>query len=167
MTHLGALALVMATTKKTSSGSSVFLLVLIGGFAALYFFFLRPQQQKAKKAREESRNFELGDEIVTVGGIVGRVVDIDGDRVTVVSGEGPDDGEPPTRLVFVRQAIARKAEPVTAAGAETHDDEDEEEEEDDDEVIEGHADESDDGHDEEPPPPRGRGFRRGRPDGDA
>ena len=81
-----------------------------------YFFFLRPQQQKAKKARAVSKEVEVGDEILTVGGIVGRVVDVNDDRLTIVSGTDAQGiatlGTEPTRLVLVKAAIARKIEPV-------------------------------------------------------
>jgi preprotein translocase subunit YajC len=172
MSHLGVVALLAATSKKSGGSSSSFLLILIVGFGALWYFFLRPQQAKARKAREEAKTFEVGDEIVTVGGIVGTVIDVDGDRVTIVSGEGGDGGAVPTRLVLVRQAIARKAEP--AAVASDDDDHDDDHEVDDHEHDEHDEHEVDDDHDDGAPgagPATGgpgggrRSFWRGRKDG--
>ncbi len=106
----------LAASSSKSSGSSsvtfVIFLVVIGVVG--YFFLLRPQQQKARRQREAQSAIEVGDEVVTVGGIVGTVTEIDGERATIVS--GADGGGPgqPTRLVLVRNAIARKVD-VTAA----------------------------------------------------
>lgn len=186
MSHLGVLALIQAasTKKTTSSSSSEFFLIIIVGFGALWYFFIRPQQQKARKAREDVKAFEVGDEIVTVGGIVGRVLDVEGDRVTILTGEGGSDGTVPTRLVMVRQAIARKAEPAVPpslsdsdsvdAHDDAHDDgedgehEHDEDEHGDDAVHDAHDDQADDVPHEAPtPPPRSTPPVTERPPGGA
>jgi len=107
-----------ATTKKTTSGgSATFLIILVLLGLAGYFLFLRPQQQKARKQREVQSDIGVGDEVLTVGGIVGTVISIDSERVTIVTGAEPGSpaAEPPTRMVLVRNAIARKIEPTVAA----------------------------------------------------
>ena len=110
-----AVDLLGATTSK-SSGSSVFLIVLVGIVGAVYFLFLRPQQQRQKQQRAQRSQAEVGDEVLTVGGIVGRVVEVTDDHVTIVTGEETGLGDPsgsiPTRIVLVKQGIARKIEPV-------------------------------------------------------
>jgi preprotein translocase subunit YajC len=105
-----------ATTKKTSGGSATFLIILVLLGLAGYFLFLRPQQQKARKQRELQSDIEVGDEVLTVGGIVGTVISINSERVTIVTGAEPGStaAEPPTRMVLVRNAIARKIEPTVA-----------------------------------------------------
>lgn len=121
LAQVGAL-LVAATSKKptTSSSSASFLILILVVMVGAYFFFLRPQQQKARRQRQHSQEIAVGDEILTVGGIVGRVVALDAERVTILSGAfeeglGAADGGvaigEPTRLVLVRNAIARKVEP--------------------------------------------------------
>jgi preprotein translocase subunit YajC len=117
-TMLAVLAAAKATTTK-SSGSSVFLIVLIGVVAAIYFLFLRPQQQRQRQQRVQRSDVSIGDQVLTVGGIVGRVVEVTADHIVIVSGDGSEDAAPgtqPTRLVLVKQGIARKIEPVV-----THD----------------------------------------------
>lgn len=111
---LGPLLLATSSSKSTSSGSSVtFVVILVVIGVVGYFFLLRPQQQKARRQRAEQSSIEVGDEIVTVGGIVGTVLDIDSERVTVLTGLDPDGGGgQPTRLVLVRNAVARKIEPT-------------------------------------------------------
>jgi preprotein translocase subunit YajC len=112
---------VLAAAKPKTSGSSVFFLVILVLFGLVYWFVLRPQQAKARKARDLGTSFEVGDEIVTVGGIVGTILETEGDRVTILSGGDNGQDVLPTRLVLVRQAIARKVDPAVAPVA-AHDD---------------------------------------------
>ena len=111
LAHVVALVLAASAPKKTTSSSSLlFPLFLIVIVFAGYFFFVRPQQQKARDQRSKQSAVEVGDEILTVGGIVGTVTDMTDDRITIVSGD-PSNGIAPTHMVLVRQAIARKIEP--------------------------------------------------------
>jgi hypothetical protein len=54
--------------------------------------------------------------VQTVGGVIGTVLEIHGDRYTLLTGalgdDGNLDGPQPTRIVFVRQAIARKIDRI-------------------------------------------------------
>lgn len=95
-----------AGTTKPSSGSSLLPLLLLLG-VVFYFLIYRPQQKKQKAAREASNSFEVGDEVVTAGGIVGRVLDIDGDRVTLETGVGHS-------FEVLRPYVLRKLEPTPA-----------------------------------------------------
>lgn len=121
------LFLVASTSKTTSksSGSVTFILFLVVIGLAGYFLLLRPQQQKARRQRSTQSEISVGDEVLTIGGIVGTVLDIDTERVTILTGVEPvgarstggprgagDPGATPTRMVLVRNAIARKIDPV-------------------------------------------------------
>jgi preprotein translocase subunit YajC len=118
MTFVPALLNVLvATTAKKSTASFVPILVLLAIGMLFYFFFFRPQQAKAKAARaNQGSDIEVGDEVQTIGGVIGTVLEIHGDRYTLLTGAlGPDgnlDGAQPTRIVFIRQAIARKIERI-------------------------------------------------------
>ncbi len=108
---------VVAATSSKSSSPLLTLLPLLAIGALGYFFFIKPQQRKAKAAREsQGSGIEIGDEVQTVGGVIGTVLEIHGDRYTLLTGalgdDGNLDGPQPTRIVFVRQAIARKIEPI-------------------------------------------------------
>ncbi len=109
---------VVASSSKSSSSSSLLTLLPLLAIGLLgYFFFIRPQQQKARNARQaQGSGIEVGDEVQTVGGVVGTVLEIHGDRYTLLTGalgdDGNLDGPQPTRIVFVRQAIARKIERI-------------------------------------------------------
>jgi preprotein translocase subunit YajC len=105
------------TTTKKSSNSLLTFLPLIAIVLLGYFFFIKPQQRKAAAARAGAASpYEVGDEIQTIGGVIGTILEIHGDRYTLLTGhteaDGNLDGPQPTRIVFVRQAIARKVERI-------------------------------------------------------
>jgi len=118
MTRTPALLhLLVAASKSSSSSGLLTLLPLLAIGVIGYFFFIRPQQRKAQAARQSQGSaFEVGDEVQTVGGVIGTVLEVHGDRYTLLTGalgdDGNLDGPQPTRIVFVRQAIARKIEPI-------------------------------------------------------
>lgn len=115
-------ALLLASSSKSSSTSSssfTFIIFIVLIFAVGYFLLIRPQKQRARKQREQQSAIGVGDEIVTVGGIVGRVVAVDPERITIVTGADTVGfaaaGNEPARLVLVRNAIGRKIEPPVLA----------------------------------------------------
>ena len=61
-------------------------LLLIGMIALMYFFMIRPQKKQEKEIAEMRNNLMLGDEVTTNGGILGRVVHIKDDVVTLETG---------------------------------------------------------------------------------
>ena len=130
MTHTTAIAHALLAASKSGTNPLVTLLPLLLIGVAGYFFFIRPQQRKAQAARQaQSSGIEVGDEVQTVGGVIGTVLEIHGERYTLLTGalgeDGNLDGPQPTRIVFVRQAIARKVErlePPAAAPEDATDD---------------------------------------------
>jgi preprotein translocase subunit YajC len=52
-------------------------------FAVFYFLLIRPQQQKAKAHREMINNLKRNDEVVTAGGLYGRVIELNEKIVTL------------------------------------------------------------------------------------
>ncbi len=52
-------------------------------FVVMYFLMIRPQQKKAKEAQEMMGALAKGDEVVTAGGILGKVVSVKDSYVTV------------------------------------------------------------------------------------
>lgn len=59
-------------------------LVLV--FVFFYFFLIRPQRKKDKETQKMRSNIEVGDEIVTIGGIVGTVVSLRDDTLVIETG---------------------------------------------------------------------------------
>ena len=65
--------------------SGIIMIVLL--FAVFYFFLIRPENKKKKKLQEMRTNLQVGDQITTIGGIVGKIVSIKDDLITFETGE--------------------------------------------------------------------------------
>lgn len=85
-------------------------LIQFGAIIAIFWFLLiRPQRRMAQKHREVLAALKKGDEVMTEGGIIGSVVHITEDRVTVKTAES-------TRVVVARAKIARVLSAEAQAG---------------------------------------------------
>lgn len=72
------------TTGQQSPVSMVIMMVVL--IALMYFMMIRPQKKKQKEEQEMRASLEIGDEIVTIGGIVGRVVTIRENDIVIETG---------------------------------------------------------------------------------
>lgn len=59
-----------------AGGSFVSIGMIVLLFVFLYFFMIRPQKKQEKKDAEMRDSLEVGDEVTTIGGIIGKVVSI-------------------------------------------------------------------------------------------
>jgi preprotein translocase subunit YajC len=50
--------------------------IIIGMFALLYFFMIRPQMKRAKEQKQMTEALAKGDEVVTAGGVLGKITKI-------------------------------------------------------------------------------------------
>ncbi|WP_295214170.1 preprotein translocase subunit YajC [Ruminococcus sp.] len=64
-------------------GTVGYLIFMILLFAVMYFILIRPQKKKDKEAKAMQSSLQVGDEIVTIGGIVGLVVQVGEDTIVV------------------------------------------------------------------------------------
>ena len=70
-----------ATTQSASMISTlVFLAVMLVVF---YFFMIRPQKKQEKETKSMLDNLQVGDEITTIGGIIGKIVSIKDETVLI------------------------------------------------------------------------------------
>ncbi len=53
-----------------------FLIMMVGLLVVMYFFMIRPQKKQEKEQNAMRNNLAVGDEITTIGGIIGKVVSI-------------------------------------------------------------------------------------------
>ena len=74
-----------STARGFGSYSSILMLVLI--FVVFWLFLIRPENKKKKKLEQMRSALSVGDEIVTIGGITGKVVQATEDTVTFETGE--------------------------------------------------------------------------------
>lgn len=82
------------TTGQTGGlfGGNMWVMILIYGaiIAAVYFFLIRPNSKKKKEEAQMRNSLEIGDEITTIGGIMGRVVAIKDDEDAIIIETGSD-----------------------------------------------------------------------------
>ena len=76
-------------TGASAQGSAIFNLLFIGGMFVLFYLMLwRPQAKRAKEHRELVAGLGKGDEVLTSGGILGKVTNVTDEYVTVEVAEG-------------------------------------------------------------------------------
>ena len=79
------------------SAASLGLLVLM--FVVFYFILIRPQRKKDKELKEQMSKLQVGDKVVTIGGLVGFVANVKGDEVTISTSAAN------TLVTFTKSAI--------------------------------------------------------------
>ncbi len=83
---------VLSLFGNNSSGGSdpkssfVPLLLIVGMFVIMYFTSIRPQKKRQKEEQQLRENLQIGDEITTIGGIMGRIVTIKEDSIIIETG---------------------------------------------------------------------------------
>ena len=90
-------------TAQDPMGTIMGLAPLILMFVVLWFLMIRPQMKKAKEHQKMVAEMQKGDEVVTQGGIVGRVTKVSENYVTVEVAEGKDG---PVEVTVQKQAIS-------------------------------------------------------------
>ena len=76
-------------TETAAAGGSSFtmIIMLVAMFAVFYFLIIRPENKKKKKNEEMRNSIQLGEEIITIGGMIGKVVQVTEDTITFETGE--------------------------------------------------------------------------------
>lgn len=85
MTLTGCVATTDGGAGGASAASSIIMLVVL--IAVFYFFMIRPENKRKKKLEQMRSELGVGDKITTIGGMVGKIVDISGDLITFETGE--------------------------------------------------------------------------------
>ncbi|MCP4124516.1 MAG: preprotein translocase subunit YajC [Bacteroidetes bacterium] len=67
-----------------AGGFNPMMIILLAMFGVMYFFMIRPQQKKAKEQKSFLEDLKKGDRIVTMGGIHGKIVQVNPDSPTVL-----------------------------------------------------------------------------------
>ena len=81
------------------------LILIVAMFALLWLFLIRPQRARAQAHRELVTRVDIGDEILTVGGLYGNVIEIDEDDDLML------EIAPGTRVRIARRAVAAVVPP--------------------------------------------------------
>jgi len=93
-------AYAQAAGNATQSDTLLTFLPMVAIFIVFYFLLIRPQQKKQKDARAMLASLEKGNEVVTAGGILGRIVKLDDQYATV-------EIAPNTQMVVQRSSISQ------------------------------------------------------------
>jgi preprotein translocase subunit YajC len=89
------------------------LILIVAMFALLWLFLIRPQRARAQAHRELVTRVDIGDEILTVGGLYGNVIEIDDDDDLML------EIAPGTRVRIARRAVAAVVPPDEETEEET------------------------------------------------
>ena len=107
MNHL--MALDSTASASAAGGMSMIVMLLVYGvfIVALYFIFFRPQSKKKKKEQEMRKNAQVGDEITTIGGIIGTICAVKDETIVI------ETGADRVRVEFAKWAISTKGAQTT------------------------------------------------------
>ncbi len=81
--------------------------MMVAMFGILYFFMIRPQQKKAKDQKKFTEEIKKGDYVVTIGGVHGRVAEIEDDTIIVEVERG-------VRIRFSKSAVSMESTKAAA-----------------------------------------------------
>jgi preprotein translocase subunit YajC len=74
---------------QQQSGGGLGTLIMFGGmFVIMYFFMIRPQMKKQKEAKKFQEALEVGDKVMTLGGIHGKIVEVGESDVVMAIDQG-------------------------------------------------------------------------------
>jgi preprotein translocase subunit YajC len=95
----GVLALLFAPSGQAGGGGMTVFILQIGAFIAIFYFLLiRPQRKQQAEHRQLLASLQKGDQVVTSGGIIGEVIHLKENEVTIKSGE--------SRLIVMRNNVS-------------------------------------------------------------
>ncbi|MDO4948889.1 MAG: preprotein translocase subunit YajC [Bacteroidales bacterium] len=68
---------------QPQGGGMSFLVMMVAIFAIMWFFMIRPQNKKQKQINNFRKNLEVGQEVVSAGGIYGKIKKIEDNIITI------------------------------------------------------------------------------------
>ena len=101
------MANILTATPAGGMGSSVIMLVVM--LAVFYFMLIRPENKRKKEAEQMRSAVKTGDKIVTIGGIVGTVVNVKESRIVI------ETGADQVRIEFAKWALSSNDSAAAAA----------------------------------------------------
>ena len=99
-----------ATTDTAGMTSPLIMMVLM--IAIFYFMLIRPENKRKKEAEQMRNSVKTGDKIVTIGGIVGTVVNVKDSKIVI------ETGADQVRIELEKWAISSNETAAEAAKAE-------------------------------------------------
>ena len=84
-----------------AGGSWISIALIVVVMVVMYFVMIRPNQKQEKEAKNMRENLKVGDEITTIGGIIGKVVSIKDETFVL------ETSHDRTRIRFLKSAVSR------------------------------------------------------------
>ena len=81
-------------------GGMTSIIMIIAMIAVMYFLMIRPENKRKKEAEQMRSDMKVGDEITTIGGICGKVVQVKDDKFVI------ETGADQVRIEFVKWALS-------------------------------------------------------------
>lgn len=75
------------------------IILIVVMFVAMYFLMIRPQKKQEKEINNMRNNLQVGDEITTIGGIIGKIVSIKEETLMI------ETGHDRTKIRILRTAV--------------------------------------------------------------
>jgi preprotein translocase subunit YajC len=91
--------MIIEAASKGSSGGNYFFLIIILAFAVLWLVVIRPQRKRQNQQKQQASGAQVGDDVLTAGGVYGRVTGFDEDDLRV-------EIAPKVEVRVARRAIA-------------------------------------------------------------
>ena len=96
----------------TAGGGMTSLIMIVAMIAVFYFLMIRPENKRKKEAEQMRSAVKTGDEIVTIGGIIGTVVNVKDEKIVM------ETGADQVRIELAKWAISSNDTAAEAAKAE-------------------------------------------------
>ena len=93
-------------------GGGMSILMIVAMIAVFYFLMIRPENKRKKEAEQMRSAVKTGDEIVTIGGIIGTVVNVKDEKIVM------ETGADQVRIELAKWAISSNETATAAAKAE-------------------------------------------------
>ena len=88
-----------ADSTGAAGGGASMILMFVVLIAVFYFFMIRPENKRKKEAQQMRDSLKVGDNITTIGGIIGEIVSIKDETVTIETSKAG------TKIRFLKTAI--------------------------------------------------------------
>lgn len=89
----------MAFLESSNNNGWSTIIMLVVMLVVFYFFLIRPQKKQEKETNAMRNSLQVGDEVTTIGGVIGKIVSIKEETVMI------ETGHDRTKIRFLKSAI--------------------------------------------------------------
>lgn len=90
----------LSATTSTAAGGGSMIIMMVIMIAVFYFFLIRPENKKKKEANEMRNALKVGDNITTIGGVIGDIVSIKDESIII------ETSADKVRIEFTKWAVS-------------------------------------------------------------